>query len=317
MGKLLGIDIGGTYIKAGVFSEEGALSKTAKFPTDEAVGDGEHAALMKGLIDLLEAAGVRPSDVAGVGVDVPGAVDNSGAVMMPNIDLDSKGLMAALETAFPRARFAFVNDANAAALGELWQGAGRGVSDFVMIALGTGVGAGVVVNGALVAGAFGAAGELGHLTVNRGEQSKCGCGRCGCLEQYASASGVVRTYLRECTVRGMDPVGLAGPTDTLSVFDAYRSGDAAAQAAVSLMCESLGYAMAQVSVIADPSRYIIGGGMGEGFELFADELRRAFRKNCMSASIDAQIIPAALGNDAALYGGAYLASLEESPCIRG
>ncbi|MBR0405856.1 MAG: ROK family protein [Eggerthellaceae bacterium] len=308
MGMVLGIDIGGTSIKAGLFTESGTLVSTKKIPTGKLVNEDAFAVVIGGLEELLSTNGASPLDVVAAGLDVPGPVDDNGQVaMMPNAELDAEGLKAAMAGAFPNMTLAFANDVNAAAVGEMWKGAAKGVPSFALVALGTGVGAGVVVSGKLVSGAFGAGGEFGHITVNRGETSACGCGRHGCLEQYASASGVVRSYRRECSERGIEAVHLQGPTDTLSVFEAYRSGDEAAKAAISLMCDSLGFALAQVSTIIDPSLYLIGGGMGEGFDLFAQELRAAFKAHCLPTCADARILPAALGNEAAMYGDAYLA----------
>lgn len=307
MGKVLGIDIGGTSVKVGLFSEKGALEATTKMPTGKIVGEPSCAIVVNQLEEFLEANETAPADITGIGLDVPGPVNADGKVgVLPNVELDAEGLKAALSAAFPHAKLTFANDVNAAALGELWQGAARDASSFVLVALGTGVGAGVVIDGKLVSGAFGAGGEFGHITVDRGETMMCGCGRRGCLEQYASASGVVRSYLRECAGRDIEPVHLDGPTDTLSVFDAYRAGDEAARSAVSLMCDSLGFALAQASVVIDPGLYLIGGGMGEGFDLFADELRAAFRTHCLSTSAGARILPASLGNKAAMYGCAFL-----------
>ena len=307
MGKTLGIDIGGTNVKVGLFSCKGALDATTKMPTGKIVGEHACADEARGLVEFLEVNDAAPADIAGIGLDVPGPVGEDGKVgMLPNVELDAEGLKAALSSAFPNAKLTFANDVNAAALGELWQGAAQDASSFVLVALGTGVGAGVVIDGRLVSGAFGAGGEFGHITVNRSETAVCGCGRHGCLEQYASASGVVRSYRSECAKRGIEPVHLDGPTDTLSVFDAYRAGDEAAQAAITLMCDNLGFALAQASAVIDPGLYLIGGGMGEGFDLFADELRAAFRAHCMSTSTGARILPAALGNKAAMYGCAFL-----------
>ena len=308
MKKAIGIDIGGTSVKAGVFTREGVLEGTASVPTGRLVGEGDFARVLEMLRGLLAAHGAAPADVAGVGFDVPGPVDAAGNVkLLPNIELDAPALKEALSAAFPQAKLACANDANAAALGEAWQGAGRDLRSFVLVALGTGVGGGVVVDGRLVAGAFGAGGEVGHLTVNRDEPRTCGCGRRGCLEQYASASGVVRIYQEECARRDMRPVPLSGPTDSLAVFTAHRAGDAAAQAAISQMSDCLGFALAQMSVVLDPDAFLIGGGMGAGFDLFADELRAAFRLYCLHTCADARILPATLGNAAALYGSARLA----------
>ena len=311
MDKVLGIDIGGTSIKVGLFSTEGILEAVSKIPTGEIVSEAAFAVVTEGLKSLLAENGATPDDVIAIGLDVPGPVDDEGKVgMLANIELDPDGLQAAIKRAFKRANLAFVNDANAADLGELWQGTAKGASSFVLIAIGTGVGGGVVCNGKLVSGAFGAGGEIGHVTVNRDETESCGCGRKGCLEQYASATGIVRSYLSECDKLGIEPVKLDGPTDTLSVFNAHRAGDKAAKKAISQMSDCLGYAMAQISVVVDPQIYLIGGGVGGGFKLYAEELRAAFRKYCLAPSVATRILPASLGNDAAMYGCAYEALLE-------
>lgn len=308
MEYVFGIDVGGTSIKAGLFTAAGDLVAVTKIPTGSLVSEAAFAQLTEGLKGLLGAQSVDASSVVGLGLDIPGPVDAAGEVgMLPNISLDPKGLQAALGHAFPQAVLAFVNDANAATLGELWQGTARGTRSMVLVALGTGVGAGVVVDGKLVAGAFGAGGEIGHITVNRDETLVCGCGRTGCLEQYASAKGIVRMYREECELEGTEPVHLDGPTDTLSVFDAWRDGDRAAELALSSMTDYLGFALANVSCVLDPELYLIGGGVGEGFDLFADDLRAAFHHYCLSASSKARILPASLGNQAAMYGSAYLA----------
>ena len=308
MDKVLGIDIGGTSIKVGMFSTEGKLEAATQIPTGEIVSEAAFAVVTEGLKKLLDDNGASADDVVGVGLDVPGPVDDDGRVgMLANIELDPDGLQAALKRAFPRATLAFVNDANAAALGELWQGTAKDASSFVLVAIGTGVGGGVVTDGKIVSGAFGAGGEIGHITVNREETATCGCGRQGCLEQYASASGIVRVYKQECAKRGQEPVKLSGPTDTLSVFNACRAGDESAKAAISCMCDCLGYAMAQISVIIDPQMYLVGGGVAGGFNLFAEELRAAFRKYCLAPSVGTRILPASLGNDAAMYGSAFQA----------
>lgn len=308
MDKVLGIDIGGTSIKAGVFTTEGELQTATRIPTRELVNEVSFAVVTEGLVNLLAKVDATADDVVGVGLDIPGPVDDDGRVgMLPNIDLNPEGLQRALKRAFPRAKLAFVNDANAAALGELWHGTAKDASNFVLVAIGTGVGGGVVVDGKVVSGAFGAGGEIGHITVNRNEERSCGCGRHGCLEQYASASGIVRVYKEECKKLGVAPVSLEGPTDTLSVFNALEAGDEAAKAAISCMCDCLGYALAQISVILDPQMYLIGGGVSGGFKLFAEELRASYRKYCLASSAMVRILPASLGNDAAMYGSAFQA----------
>lgn len=311
MDRVLGIDIGGTSIKVGLFSTEGTLEAVTKIPTGEIVSEAAFAVVTNGLKALLAEHGGTPDEVIAIGLDVPGPVDDDGKVgMLANIELEPGGLKKAIKREFPNANLAFVNDANAAALGELWQGTAQGSNSFVLVAIGTGVGGGVVCNGKLVSGAFGAGGEIGHVTVKRDETESCGCGRKGCLEQYASAKGIVNSYKNACKRLGLEPVKLSGPTDTLSVFNAHRNGDAAAKEAIAEMCDCLGYALAQISVVVDPQSYLIGGGVGEGFKLYAEDLRTAFRKYCLAPCASTRILPASLGNDAAMYGCAFQALSE-------
>ncbi|MFC2629742.1 MAG: ROK family protein, partial [Lancefieldella rimae] len=180
-----------------------------------------------------------------------------------------------------------------------------GVPSFVLIAIGTGVGAGVVANGKLVAGAFGAGGEIGHITVEPDEPKTCGCGRHGCLEQYASAKGIVRLYLEECEARGVTPVHVEHETDTISVFRAHAAGDECATIAIDKMCSYLARAMAQVSCVVDPAMYLIGGGVAGSFATFATELRSRFEEYALRVSRPVRIEAASLGNQAAMYGCAY------------
>ena len=306
MEAVLGIDVGGTSIKAGLFTPEGELLEERKIPTPALVDDAAYAAVTDGLKRILDAHDATPEDVIACGLDIPGPVADDGTVgFLPNIKLDPEGLVGAISSVFPRAQIAFVNDANAAALGEMWAGVAHGTSSYVLIALGTGVGAGVVVNGHLVAGAFGAGGEIGHITVNPNETLTCGCGRKGCLEQYASAKGIVRLYLAECEARGVTPVKVEHATDTLSVFRALASGDYCAKLAVDQMCEYLAQAMAQVSCVVDPAMYLIGGGVAGAFTTFAPELRRRFAAHALPTCRDVRIEAASLGNQAAMYGCAY------------
>ena len=289
MEAVLGIDVGGTSIKAGLFTPEGELLEERKIPTPALVDDAAYAAVTDGMKSILDAHDATPEDVIACGLDIPGPVADDGTVgFLPNIKLDPEGLVGAISSVFPRAQIAFVNDANAAALGEMWAGVAHGTSSYVLIALGTGVGAGVVVNGRLVAGAFGAGGEIGHITVNPHETLTCGCGRKGCLEQYA-----------------VTPVKVEHATDTLSVFRALAAGDDCAKLAVDQMCEYLAQAMAQVSCVVDPAMYLIGGGVAGAFATFAPELRRRFAAHALPTCRDVRIEAASLGNQAAMYGCAY------------
>lgn len=303
---VLGIDVGGTSIKAGLFTPSGELLEERKIPTPALVDETGFTTLTGGISRILKGHDAVAEDVIACGLDIPAPVAADGSVSMTaNVELDPDGLVHALTDALPLAKIAFVNDGSAAALGEMWRGSARGVSDFVMIAIGTGVGAGIISNGQLVAGAFGNGGEIGHITVNMDETRECGCGRKGCLEQYASAKGIVRLYLEECKARGVTPAEVEHATDTLTVFNSLAEGDDCARKAVHQMCEYLGYAMAQISCVVDPKLYLIGGGVAGGFAFFADELRACFRKNALKGCKDARIEAASLGNQAAMYGCAY------------
>ena len=306
MDYVLGIDIGGTSIKAGIFSLEGELLAQRKIPTPALVGEEAFKLVTDGLAKLLELEDAEPSNIIGVGLDIPGPVADDGTVgFLANIELDPDGLVGAIQAAFPRATTAFVNDANAAALGEMWSGAARGVKNFVLIALGTGCGGGVVVGGKLVAGAFGAGGEIGHITVNREEKLTCGCGRHGCLEQYASATGIVRMYLEECRTRGWKAAPVEHATDTLTVFHALEAGDEAARIVVNKMAECLALAMSQISCVTDPGMFLLGGGVAGAFSTFAPELRKRYLEFAIPTCKNVRIEAASLGNQAAMYGCAY------------
>ena len=306
MDMVLGIDVGGTSIKVGLFTPEGELLDERKITTTELVSEQAFAAVTGAITEFIAEHDAGPEDVIACGLDVPGPVADDGTLgIIANVELDPKGFVAAFKAAFPQASIAFVNDANAAALGEMWAGTAKGATSCVVIAVGTGVGAGVVANGRLVAGAFGAAGEAGHVTVNRDETRQCGCGRYGCLEQYASAQGIVRTYLEECERRGVKPADVEHATDTLSVFRALADGDECAKYAVEVMCDYLGLVMSQISCIVDPELYLIGGGVAGAFDTFAPMLRERFDAYALKPSRAARIEVASLGNQAAMYGSAY------------
>jgi glucokinase len=235
-------------------------------------------------------------------------VDAEGKVgVLPNIALDADGLQAALREHFASAALAFVNDANAAALGEAWQGGAKGVDNCVMVTLGTGVGGGVIVNGRLVAGAFGAGGEIGHLNMEPNEERACGCGRHGCLEQYASATGIVRLYREACARTGQAPVDIEHDTDTISIFNALAAGDPCAEEAIDKMCDYLGRALAQISAIVDHEVVLVGGGVAGAWDVLADKVSAAFLARCFPACKQLRIAAATLGNEAGMYGAAYCA----------
>lgn len=237
---VLGLDIGGTSVKMGLVSSAGQTLGTGSVPTGK-LDNPEAYARLTDAIDALAATNeINIADISAVGLDVPGVIVDSKLLMAPNIALNLDELLAALKAKLPGAQFAALNDANAAALGETWLGAGSGVDSLIMLTLGTGVGGGVVVDGKVVEGAHGAGGEVGHMCVNYDETEACGCGCKGCLEQYASARGLIRLYREECAKDGTGEIEIAHATDALAVFVAARTGNAQALAA----CKRLAFYLA-------------------------------------------------------------------------
>lgn len=309
-GLLLGIDVGGTAIKAGLFTLEGELLDQQTTPTPALV-DGEAFDVVTDSLKALVTDNAHTlEEVVGVGLDIPGPIREDGTPgFLPNIKLDLAGLENAIKGAFANASLVALNDANAATFGELWRGSAQGERSFILVTLGTGVGGGVVCDGKLVPGKHGAGGEIGHMTVNKDESLVCGCGRKGCLEQYASATGLVRLYKAACRMHGTEPVVLSGPSDSYAVFQALEEGDAAAKEAVSQMCEYLAIAFAQMSCIVDPGAFVLGGGVSGSFDVFKDELVERFQAHALPMCADTKIIAASLGNKAGIYGSAYQALL--------
>jgi glucokinase len=199
------------------------------------------------------------------------------------------------------------NDATVAALGECWKGGGQGCSSMVMVTLGTGVGGGIIVDGKPLHGTHGAAGEIGHIVLNRAEKRKCNCGKRGCLEQYASATGIVRLANRMLTqcdtpsqLRSMDRFSAK------DICDLAREGEEMSASILDRCGYYLGLAMSYVSCTIDPQLFIIGGGMSRGGQVVIKAIRRHFQKFAFSPSAHCPIVLAQLGNDAGIYGGAKL-----------
>ena len=304
----IGVDVGGTSVKLGLFDEEGDLLGKTSVPTPSlACGEG-HAAVISGIEQLMAGVQQPMLFVRGIGLAVPCPVPASGVITMAaNIEIDAPALKEALEVRCPHALVRYVNDANAATMGEVWRGSAQGHRSMVMVTIGTGLGGGVVVNGDVIDGAFGAGGEIGHICVNPAEERACGCGLHGCLEQYASASGLVNNYLRVCEERGIEPVELVGPSDSRSVFDAARAGDEAALAAIDVTMDYLSLGLQIISAVVDPEVYVLGGGASASADMFLDSLRAKYAARAFPASRATAIEVASLGNDAGIFGAAYVA----------
>ena len=299
-----GVDIGGTTVKLGLFRTDGTLLDKWEIPT-RTENDGAHilpdvAEAIKGKI--AEKA-IDPSDVQGVGVGVPGPVTPEGIVRKcVNLGwgvFNVEDMLSEL-TGYP---VKAGNDANVAALGEMWQGAGKGSENIVMVTLGTGVGGGVIIGGHVVAGATGAGGEIGHITVNAQETETCGCGKTGCLEQYASATGVVRLTKRALAASDQ-PSSLRSLTEVTAkdTFDAAKAGDALALEVIEQFGEILGRALAAIACVVNPEVFVIGGGVSKAGTIITDVVAKYYVPNAFHACREAQFKLAELGNDAGIYG---------------
>ncbi len=303
-----GVDIGGTAVKVGLFSSEGKLLQKWDFATRK-TGNGKD--ILKDTADFIigkiKELNLTREAIVGIGVGIPGPVRDNGDVLeLANLGMGYFNIVEEMRelTGF---EIKAGNDANVAALGELWQGSGKGYRNMVLATLGTGVGGGIILNGSILAGSNGAAGEIGHIFVNEEEQATCGCGKKGCLEQYASATGIVRlakSYLEN----SQEPSRLrkANEISAKMVFDCAKEGDLLALRVVDEACRYLGIAFSHIAQVIDPEVFVIGGGVSKAGEIITDTVRKHYKTNAMDALKDKEFRLAVLGNDAGIYGAAKL-----------
>lgn len=303
-----GVDIGGTTVKMGLFSAEGELIDKWEIPTrTEHEGEAILPDVAASIQKKTEEAKIVVSEIAGVGVGIPGPVDGQGRVQSTaNLGWGYKEVKRELQELIGGIRVEAGNDANVAAMGELWLGAGRGEKNVVMVTLGTGVGGGIVVDGRMLVGENGAGGEIGHICVNPHEKEACGCGLHGCLEQYASATGIARLAGRRLAANADETVLRGGELDAKAVFDAVKEGDAVAMEIAAEFGRYLGEAMAELAVIVNPAVIIIGGGVSKAGSVLLPYIEEPFRRKAFFADRDTRFVLASLGNDAGICGAARL-----------
>ena len=306
-----GIDLGGTTAKIGLFTTSGALLEKWEVATDTSHA-GEHILenLAAAVLDKMKEKSIQPEQVEGVGIGVPGPVLDSSIVPIVCANLGGWGernVSAQLSGLLDGLKVLVGNDANVAALGEIWMGAAKGAKNAVMVTLGTGVGGGVVVNGKVIDGVHGAGGEIGHITVNRHETAVCGCGKRGCLEQYSSATGVVRCMKKLLDENPDTPCVLRGTEFAAKdVFDAARNGDALAAREVDEMSDTLGMALANIASTVDPEAFLVGGGVARAGAVLFAPLNKHFQEYAFKSCRETPIKQASLGNDAGIYGAVRL-----------
>lgn len=305
---VFGIDLGGTSVKLGLFRTDAGLLSKWEIPTRRENG-GEHILpdIAASISAKLSQEGISAGDVLGAGLGVPGAVLTDGRVK-PCVNLDGWGGDVAAELSkmcsFP---VKAVNDANAAALGEMWLGGGKGCDNVVFVTLGTGVGGGIIVEGKLLSGVHGSGGEIGHMKIRSDETELCGCGKRGCLEQYASATGIVRMAKKALT-HSACPSSLRsrGEVTAKDVFDCAKAGDKLALDVVAGFGEDMGRALAAVSCVCDPEVFVIGGGVSAAGRIILDVVEKSFRAHAFPAAEETRFELAVLGNDAGICGCARL-----------
>lgn len=299
-----GVDIGGTTCKIGFFETSGALIDKWEIKTNtENNGENILSDVAKAVDNKLAQEGISKDEVQGVGVGVPGPVRSDGVVnRCVNLGWGTVSVEEELGT-LTGLKVKAGNDANVAALGEMWQGAGAGCKDVIMVTLGTGVGGGIIVDGKVVAGYNGAGGEIGHITVNNDEIEPCNCGQYGCLEQYASATGIVRVAKRKLA-KTSEKTSLREFTELTAkdIFDEAKAGDAIALELVDEVCEILGAALSNMACVVNPEVIVIGGGVSKAGEILTENIQKHYIETSFHACRDTKFVLAGLGNDAGMYG---------------
>ena len=308
MGKYcFGIDVGGTSVKCGLFQTDGVLVEKWEIPTrKENSGEAILPDIAKTILDKIAERKLDKEEIDGVGIGVPGPVNERGEVPCAvNLFWGFKEVTKELIelTGLPSKAG---NDANVAALGEMWLGAGKGRKNIIMVTLGTGVGGGIIIDGKPLVGAHGAGGEIGHLCVNYEETDHCGCGNTGCLEQYASATGITRLANIRLAKDDKASVLRGQEVSAKTVFDAVKADDEVAKEIAEEFGKYLGHAMANLAAVADPSAIVIGGGVSKAGEVLLQYVEKNFKEKAFFANKDTEFVLATLGNDAGICGAAKL-----------
>lgn len=302
---VFGVDIGGTTVKLGLFDVEGNVLDKWEIPTRT---EESGSLILPDIADSIreKMKQIDADAVAGVGVGAPGPIDGEGVVHRAvNLGWGTFSIKDTLERLLNMPVMAG-NDANVAALGEMWMGGGQGCKDLVVVTLGTGVGGGIIIGGKMLTGATGAGGEIGHIHVDDAEEEVCGCGNKGCLEQYSSATGITRLANKMLAESKQDSVLRNGEVSAKTVFDAVKEKDALAIKVAEKFGKYLGDALAGIAGVVNPEAIVIGGGVSKAGEILIDYIRPHFEKNVFHGSREVKFSLATLGNDAGIYGAAKL-----------
>lgn len=305
---VFGVDIGGTTVKLGLFNKAAELLDKWEIPTVK-VNGGEQILpdVAKSILKKMEEKGIAKSDIIGIGVGAPGAVDEEGTMVGGAVNLGWGVLnIPQILREYLDVPVKAANDANVAALGEMWQGGGKGHRNMVAVTLGTGVGGGIIVEGKILTGATGAGGEIGHIHMEDNETELCGCKKKGCLEQYASATGIVRLAKRRLAEDDKPSCLREGEISAKTVFDGVKAGDEVAIEIAERFGNYLGKGLAMVACTVNPEVFVIGGGVSKAGEILLSFIKPSFEKYVFSPCKKVEFALAKLGNDAGIYGAAAL-----------
>ncbi len=303
-----GIDIGGTAIKCGLFSEQGnCVDKWEIVTRKQNNGEFIPQDVANTIRAKMKERKLSKDDILGVGIGVPGPITEDGRVLKcANLGWGIFNVNEKMSQ-LTGLKVCSGNDANVAALGEMWMGGGKGYEDVVMVTLGTGVGGGIILNGKIVAGSNGAGGEIGHIIINPEEIDTCGCGGHGHLEQYASATGIVR-MAKKRLASSQEATSLRS-LKTISakdIFDHAKAGDSIAIQLVEDLGRYLALALSHVAATVDPQVFVIGGGVSRAGKILIDVIEKYYNQNILFALANKEFRLAELGNDAGIYGCAKM-----------
>ena len=300
--------MGGTTVKCGLFENDGTVVDKWEIRTHvENQGERILPDIADTVLAKMQEKGLDRSQVAGIGIGLPGPIEENGEIACAvNLHWGRKNIEKELGD-MTGLRVKAGNDANVAALGEMWKGGGKGSKNLILATLGTGVGGGIIVNEKIVTGAHGAGGEIGHASVNPDETVACNCGNKGCLEQYASATGIAR-LARKAMEGTKKPSSLryCPNVSAKDVFDAYKEGDELAAEIVEEFSEYMGRALAVFACVSDPDVIVLGGGVSRAGQPLIDCVEKHYKKYAFTACKETPIRLATLGNDAGVYGAAKL-----------
>lgn len=305
----MGIDVGGTTVKLGLFTEDGTVLDKWEIVTRK---DDGGAFILSDIAQSLEekwsSKNIAKEDVIGIGIGIPGPIMEDGTVLKcANLGWGVFNVADEVRKLTGIQNVKVGNDANVAALGEAWQGGGKGYENIIMITLGTGVGGGVILGGKILTGSKGAAGEIGHITVNYDEEDTCGCGKRGCLEQFASATGIVKEAKR-LLITSDKPSKLRDLQylSAKAIFDCAKEGDELANDLVEQLGKYLGLAASHIAAVVDPEAFVIGGGVSKAGEMLTTLIKKYYEQNVMFALQNKEFRLAELGNDAGIFGCAKM-----------